>query len=46
MEKVAKRQKLNYDPYYKTITFNEDNKIFVQDIKIRILYFKKKINHC
>ena len=44
-EKVAKKQKLNYDAYHKSIIFNENEKIFLRNINIRILRFKKKIDH-
>ena len=40
-----KRQKLNYDAYHKAIAFNENDKIFLQNINICTLRFKKKIVH-
>ena len=44
-KKVAKKQKLNYDAHHKSIIFNKDEKIFLQNINIRTLRFKKKIDH-
>ena len=44
-EKVAKKQKLNYDAHHKSVIFNENEKIFLQNINIRTLRFKKKIDH-
>ena len=43
--KVAKRQKLIYNVYHKTIIFNESDKIFLQNINLCTLRFKKKIDH-
>ena len=40
-----KKQKLNYDAHHKSIIFNENEKIFLRNINIRILRFKKKIDH-
>ena len=40
-----KKQKLNYDAHHKSIIFNENEKIFLRSINIRILRFKKKIDH-
>ena len=44
-KKIAKKQKLNYDAHHKSITFNENEKIFLRNINIRILRFKKKIDY-
>ena len=44
-KKVAKKQKLNYDAHYKSIIFNENEKVFLRNINIRTLRFKKKIDH-
>ena len=40
-----KKQKLNYDADHKSIVFNENEKVFLRNINIRILRFKKKIDH-
>ena len=40
-----KKQKLSYDAHYKSKIFNENKKILLQNINIRILRFKKKIDH-
>ena len=44
-KKVAKKQKLNYDAYHKSIIFNKDEKVLLRNINIRTLRFKKKIDH-
>ena len=44
-KKVAKKQKLNYDAHHKSIIFNKDEKVFLRNINIRTLRFKKKIDH-
>ena len=45
MKKVAKKQKLNYDAHHKSIIFNKSEKVFLRNINIRILHFKKKFDH-
>ena len=40
-----KRQKLNYDAHHKSVVFNKNEKIFLRNINIRTLHFKKKIDH-
>ena len=44
-KKIAKKQKLSYDAHHKSVVFNKDKKIFLQNINIRTLRFKKKIDH-
>ena len=44
-QKVVKKQKLNYDAHHKSVIFNKDEKIFLRNINIRTLRFKKKIDH-
>ena len=40
-----KKQKLNYNAYHKSIIFNKNEKVFLRNINIRTLRFKKKIDH-
>ena len=44
-KKIAKKQKLSYDAHHKSITFNENEKVFLRNINIRTLRFKKKIDY-
>ena len=44
-KKITKRQKLNYNVYHRASIFKENDKMFLQNITIRILRFKKKIDH-
>ena len=45
MKKNCEKTKVNYDAHYKSIIFNKDEKIFLRNINIRTLRFKKKIDH-
>ena len=45
-KKIAKKSKSNYEAYHKIIIFNKNDKIFLRNINIRTLRFKKKIDHC
>ena len=44
-KKNCEKQKLNYDAHHKSVIFNENEKVFLRNINIRTLRFKKKINH-
>ena len=44
-KKVAEKQKLSYDAHHKSVIFNENEKVFLRNINIRTLRFKKKIDH-
>ena len=40
-KKVIKKQKLSYNAHHKSIIFNKNKKVFLRNINIRILRFKK-----